>query len=218
MRRSSRWPRLIVALFSCGAALLLLTPGLTVRRGSAARVVARAQTGKSIEQFIRDAYAGVGITPSCIAVRNENAVLEGLLPTTSAAFEQEARHFVSTLIETQASYDDATQENYCQTASYEARYPAYCNPFINTDSEAFVTDLYHAFLQREPDSGGLAYWTTEIPSQGRRRVLDAFGFIPDDAEFTNLVHSLVDTGPVCCPVRCPRGYYYDCDLDSCTAL
>lgn len=216
----SRSPRPPLTLILILGFSLILMPGFAVNGSSAANPVTAPQSGETIEQFIRNAYSALGLIPSCAAVRGENAVLESKLPTTSSAFEQEARHFVSTLIETQASYDDATQTTYCQTPSYEARNPANCDPYTDIHyvdrAQAFVTDLYHAFLQREPDTGGLGYWTNQIPSQGRRRVLDAFGFIPDDAEFTNLVHSLVDGGPICCPVRCPRGYFYDCDLGACT--
>lgn len=207
---------------------LMLLPGFVVKGSSAPSPPAMPQAGETIEQFIRNAYNAVGLFPSCTIVHNENATLESLLPTTSTAFEQEARRFVSTLIETQASFDDATQNTYCQTSSYEARNPANCDPYTDVNNvdhaQAFVTDLYYAFLQRTPDSGGLAYWTCVVKGQGtcgvniqgRRRVLDAFGFIPDDAEFTNLVHSLVDGGTVCCPRHCPPGYSYDCDLGYCS--
>lgn len=209
--RSSR--QLLSLILILGFSLILL-PGFSVSSSPTASSLAKPQSGESIEQFIRNAYSAVGLTPSCFVVRNENAVLESKLPTTSSAFEQEARRFVSTLFETQTSYNDATQSTYCQKPSYEAINPANCDPYTDINyqdhAQAFVTDLYHAFLQREPDSGGLAYWTCAVKGQGtcgvgplgRRIVLDAFGFIPDDAEFTNLVHSLFDDGPVCCSPHC----------------
>jgi hypothetical protein len=42
---------------------------------------------------------------------------------------------------------------------------------------AFVTDLYHAFLQREPDAGGLAYWVDQL-NQGltRNMLITAFAY------------------------------------------
>jgi hypothetical protein len=223
--RSLRHP--LSLIFILGFSVILL-PGFAITRSRAASPVARPQSGETIEQFVRNAYSAIGLTPSCATVRARVALLRSNLPTTSSAFEQEARHIVSTLIETQTSYDDATQNTYCQTTAYETRNPAYCDPYTDVNNsdqaQAFVTDLYYAFLQRGPDSGGLAYWTCVVKGQGtcgvgqqgRRRVLDAFGFIPDDAEFTNLVHSLYDNGPVCCITHCPPGYAYDCDLGACS--
>jgi hypothetical protein len=191
---------------------------------------AYAPFGETIESFIRNAYAGVGIGPSCQQVRGENETQEGLLPATSAQFEAEARHFVSTLIETENSYTHYSP--FEETAYYSSRYQI-PNPSLNHQStQAYVIDLYHAFLQRDPDLNGLFYWTDRADDycsefenhtppcidQGKeqtRAVLDAFGIIPDDAEFTQLVHSLVDGGPICCPVICQQGRHYDCDLNEC---
>lgn len=225
MRRRSSSLSVRVALFLSLPVLMLLVPGPTTKRTAASSsTVLKPMTGKSIEQFVRDAYAGVGLSPSCTAVRNESAALAGLLPNDSSAFEQEARRFDSTLIETQTSYDtdEDTEPFFVETSTYSAR-----NPIATSghgDSSGFVTDLYHAFLQRNPDSGGLAYWIGIVnffdsDAYGRRYVIDAFGAIPDDAEFTNLVHSLYDDGRVCCPVNCHHpGWYYDCDLGYCTPL
>ncbi|HXO20023.1 MAG TPA: hypothetical protein VOA87_08880 [Thermoanaerobaculia bacterium] len=182
-----------------------------------------APYGESIESFVRNAYAGVGISPSCSQVRSENATLEGLLPTTSSPFEAEARRFVSTLIETQNSYTNysPTQSPYLEeTTYYSSRNPVPTCP-AHDGNEAFVIDLYHAFLQREYDTDGLSFWTgvadecTVNAYRSRKVVLNAFGTIPDDTEFKDLVHSLVDYGSVCCPVHCPSGKYYDCDLGYC---
>lgn len=51
----------------------------------------------------------------------------------------------------------------------------------------------------------------------RKVVLNAFGTIPDDTEFKDLVHSLADWGAVCCPTHCPPGYYYDCEVGHCVS-
>ena len=47
-----------------------------------------------------------------------------------------------------------------------------------TDSE-FVTDLYHAFLYREYDSQGLAYWVSVTPTNGRPNIILAFEWAPE---------------------------------------
>jgi hypothetical protein len=53
----------------------------------------------------------------------------------------------------------------------------------HTDAE-YVTDLYQAFFQREPDSGGLAFWLNEIASgKPRGAVLNDFLFSPEFANF-----------------------------------
>ena len=186
---------------------------------------ATAPFGESIESFVRNAYAGVGISPSCPQVRSENATLEGLLPTTSSQFEAEARRFVSTLIETQYSYTNygPEQSPYLQeTTYYSSRNPVPTCP-AHDGNEAFVIDLYHAFLQREYDTDGLSFWTgvadecTVNAYRQRKVVLNAFGTIPDDTEFKDLVHSLVDWGAVCCPTHCPPNTYYDCEMGYCVS-
>jgi hypothetical protein len=209
------------------APVLLLAALLAPR--SLAAWPATAPFGETIQSFIRTAYTAVGRTPSCLSVRAENANLEALLPTTSAAFEEESRHFVSTLFETQNSYtnyNSSTSPYWEESSSYATRY-VIPNPSLNHQStQAFVIDLYHAYLQRDPDLDGLFFWTSVADDyttldEGRKQtrvVLDAFGTIPADAEFTDLVHSLTDGGAVCCPVHCPRGYFYDCELGYCTNI
>jgi hypothetical protein len=207
--------------------VLLLAALLSPR--SLAAWPSTAPFGESIQSFIRNAYAGVGRTPSCLQVRAENDSLESLLPNNSASFEAEARRFVSTLFETQYSYTNYNPDespHFEESSAYASRY-VIPNPSLNHQStQAFVIDLYHAFLQRDPDLSGLNFWTSvaddyEDLDQGRRQtkvVLNAFGTIPDDAEFTDLVHSLVDGGAVCCPTHCPTGYFYDCELGYCTNI
>ncbi len=47
-----------------------------------------------------------------------------------------------------------------------------------TDSE-FVNDLYKAFLYREPDSEGFAYWVSMVPVNGRNNIRLAFEWAPE---------------------------------------
>lgn len=63
---------------------------------------------------------------------------------------QEARRFVSTL-QTQASFNVPDLSTYCQTPEYESINPAFCNALVGTGNAGFLTDLYQAFLFREPD-------------------------------------------------------------------
>jgi len=39
----------------------------------------------------------------------------------------------------------------------------------NRDNAAFVTDLYVALLKRQPESGGLAYWTNQLDTGAQSR-------------------------------------------------
>jgi hypothetical protein len=157
-----------------------------------------AQTGKPYDQFITSAYWGaLGQLPTC----GERQLEYDLLANAAAAgnLHVEARRFVSTLFETQESFDDPSPAAYCQTTAYEARNPSYCNSFINTRSDDFITDLYHAFLQRDPEQTGFDDWLLAIPTDGRKGVLNGFR---DSAEFGALVDSLyTGTRPVCetCP-------------------
>jgi hypothetical protein len=52
------------------------------------------------------------------------------------------------------------------------------------DDTGFVTDLYRTFFDRDPDAGGLAYWTGEL-SQGlpRDAALASFASSPEFVEF-----------------------------------
>ncbi len=113
---------------------------------------------------------------------------------------------------TQASYDDQTLFNYLQTSEYQARNPQDMNDTAHL--QAFVTDLYHAFLQREPDADGLNFWVANAQQEGRKKVIRAF---EQSIEFANLVSLLFDGGaPSCCTfIRCPRYYYFDPETYSC---
>jgi hypothetical protein len=188
---------------------LVLMPGLAGKRsqvsltGSVA--LADASTPRSYVEFIDGAYFGAyGRFPSCEEERAEYDAL-----TNAAANGNllgEARRFVSTLFETQASFDDPGG-GYCQTSEYEARNPAYCNPFINQRSDAFITDLYGAFLLRQPEQAGFNDWMATIPNYGRKVVLNGFR---DSTEFSIIVGALYQGTRPTCIIDCP-----DCNPDPC---
>jgi Domain of unknown function (DUF4214) len=156
--------------------------------------IASAQTGKSYSQFITSAYLGaLGRLPTCLERQMEYDEMASAASVGNLLGE--ARRFVSTLIETPESFNDPSSSVYCQTTSYEARNPVSCNPFINTRSDEFITDLYHAFLQRDPEQTGFDDWMRTIPDNGRKVVLNGFR---DSSEFITLVNSLfAGTRPAC---------------------
>jgi hypothetical protein len=43
--------------------------------------------------------------------------------------------------------------------------PAFANPNTNAYNSAFVTQCYRSYLRREPDSGGLQFWTSVLNGQ-----------------------------------------------------
>jgi RHS repeat-associated protein len=49
----------------------------------------------------------------------------------------------------------------------------------NRNDSQFVYDLYKAYLYREPDSGGWAYWTSMVPINGRNNIRLAFDLAPE---------------------------------------
>jgi YD repeat-containing protein len=69
-----------------------------------------------------------------------------------------------------------------ESAEYAAR---------NRDNHWFVNDLYKAYLRRDPDSGGWAYWESVVPSQGREAVRRAFD---ESAEFLSIIATVAPTG------------------------
>jgi hypothetical protein len=46
----------------------------------------------------------------------------------------------------------------------------------NRSATAFVTDLYHTFLQREPDSAGLNYWVGQLACLTRNMLITQFAY------------------------------------------
>ena len=98
---------------------------------------------------------------------------------------------------TQTSYNANDLTTYQQTTAYQSR-----NSQFNTDrahQAAFVTDLYHAFLQREPDAGGHCFWTNDACA-GRKHTIRAF---EESIEFGRLVEGLYDLGEPDCLIRDP---------------
>src|ERR1041384_6519897 len=170
---------------------LVLSPGLNLR---SAHLRVPGQTvnaaAKSYEDFIRSAYVGaLGREPDCetelqpeydalVFANNNNMLLA------------EAQRFVSELFITADSYNGGA---YQQTTEYEARNPASATDFSSRQS--FVTDLYHAYLQREPDADGLAFWTQGVADNGRRNTIQAFVVCTEFAELVSQLYA--GTRPSC---------------------
>jgi len=153
-------------------------------------------SSRSYDSFIIQAYTGAyGSFPTCAQRQAEYWNLADASYSSSALLE-EAKRFVSTLIETQASYNTPgiDPSGYTQTPRYEQRNPAYQMDRIHL--EAFVGDLYKAFLQRSTnnDLGGQCFWTNSVCSYGRKQGIEAFKV---SIEFGNLVNGLYDSGEPC---------------------
>ena len=59
----------------------------------------------------------------------------------------------------------------------------------NKTDEEFLTDLYHAFFNREPDAGGYSYWLDMMANKGysrRRVIIEGFG---TSLEFRNVLQN-----------------------------
>jgi hypothetical protein len=178
---------------------LILMPGLTPISIIGSTASADASTPRSYVEFIDGAYFGaLGRFPNCF---EEQAEYDALVNAASVgALHEEAERFVSTLFETQTSFDDSG-EIYCQSPAYETRNPAVCDPLINTRSDEFITDLYHAFLLREPEANGFNSWMNIIPTAGRKQVLNGFRF---SIEFGILVDALYPGTRPTCSIECPE--------------
>jgi hypothetical protein len=53
----------------------------------------------------------------------------------------------------------------------------------NTSATVFVTDLYHTFLQREPDSAGLSYWVGQLACLTRNMLITQFAYSNEFKQF-----------------------------------
>lgn len=203
VRKNSRRLSLIAI---CAAVLgLLLSPGAKLNN-SQFRVpgtVADAAVSKSYEQFIRDAYLGAyGREPDCateLLPEYDNLVNAAASNNLLA----EAKRFVSTLFETQSSYNAQDLTTYQQTAEYQQLNPEDMTDFAH--QQAFVTDLYEAFLQRAPDGPGLNFWTSNVMNEGRKKGIIAFTV---SSEFSDLVSLLYPDSRPSCFIFCPG-----CDPD-----
>ena len=143
---------------------------------------------RGYSEFITLAYQGAyGRAATCFEIRREYTRLVNA--EAGGTLNAEARRFVATLFMTQTSYDTADLTTYVQTATYEARNPAANGD--RTSIESFIADLYRAFLQREPDAGGLCFWANDACSVGRKHPIKAF---EESIEFTDLVSWLYDDG------------------------
>jgi len=148
--------------------------------------------GRSYDTFIVRAYQGAyGRFPTCDERQFEFWNLQSAGYGGSSALLEEAKRFVSTLFETQQSYD-LTTSYYVQMPEYELR-----NAACRTDHaslEAFVRDLYKAFLQRDPnpyDLGGQCFWANGVCTDPwhRKHGIEAFKVSID---FGNLVNGLFE--------------------------
>ncbi len=153
---------------------------------------------RSYDTFIIKAYQGAyGRNPTCTERKAEYWNLVNA-SYSSAALLEEAKRFVSTRFETQQSYDTPgiNPSGYAQTPEYDQR-----NPYWQADRislEAFVGDLYKAFLQRSPDLSGQCFWTNNVCSEGRKKGIEAFKV---SIEFANLVNGIFDSGEPCVIIR-----------------
>src|SRR3979490_587002 len=86
---------------SCATVVLALILGFSFAGFPTLTVttVVKAQSGETSEQCIRNAYTGLGQTPRCVQVKGGKDLSGRFEPQASAASQQEARRFVSTLIE-----------------------------------------------------------------------------------------------------------------------
>jgi hypothetical protein len=149
---------------------------------------------RTYDSFIIKAYTGAyGRLPSCLERQDEYWNLVAASYSSSALLE-EGKRFVATRFMTQASYDipGISPSGYTQTPAYEQRNPAWKTDRMSL--EAFVGDLYKAFLQRPPDLAGQCFWTNSVCTYGRKQGIEAFKV---SIEFGNLVNGLFDSGEPC---------------------
>ena len=190
--------RRLAALLSCIAMLLVALPPTASMQ--------EPQGPRSIEEFVERAYLGAyNRFPSCFERENGYNLIASTAPN-SPERHAAARRFVATLFMTQNSYD-MPPNVYVQTSAYSA-----INPADSGRHRDFVTDLYQAFLQREPDTPGLDFWTNDVINNGRKHGIQAF---EESIEFANIVNQLFDSGVSCCFQSCPYGYTFNFDTCSC---
>lgn len=193
-------PRAVACVFSLGLVLFLLVlPGIKPLRMPGSVASADPTIPRSYAEFIEGAYLGaLNRAPSCIEAQAEYDAL--VSAASVGALHQEAQRFVSTLFETQGSYNTPDLTTYCQTTEYESINPASCNALVGTGLADFITDLYRAFLLREPDSGGLTHWLNN--NNGRKHLIEGFRL---STEFATLVDNLfAGDRPECPPIECPE--------------
>ena len=198
--------RAVVCRF-CSVVILLLMvlPGLTPLSIPGSIASADPTIPRSYAEFIDGAYLGaLGRLPTCFEAQAEYDAL--VSAASVGALHQEAQRFVSTLFETQASYNAPDLTTYCQTPEYETINPASCNTLIGTGLAGFLTDLYRAFLLREPDSVGFNFWLNN--NNGRKHLIEAFRLSWD---FETLVNNLFAGTRPTCSFECPECIPVPCE-------
>jgi len=165
------WAALIVVLAVSVVPSQVLAQGCMLNCDGLTGLPPQFPAPRSYDDFVIQTYvAAYGRFPTCFERfveynRLQNAAASGTLLA-------EARRFVATRFMTPTSYDVNDFTTYQQTTAYEAR-----NPQSNHDRahlEAFVTDLYRAFLQREPDAAGHCFWSNDACSTLRKHTIRAF--------------------------------------------
>ncbi|HYC88077.1 MAG TPA: DUF4214 domain-containing protein [Thermoanaerobaculia bacterium] len=152
---------------------------------------------RSYEDFVVQVYIGAyGRFPTCTERRLghsqlRNAAANGTLLAT-------AKRYVATRFMTATSYNTNDLTTYQQTTAYESRNPAHLEDRAHLES--FVTDLYRAFLQREPDAAGHCFWSNDACTMKRKHTIRAF---EESIEFGRLVEGLFDGGEPECVIREP---------------
>lgn len=78
----------------------------------------------------------------------------------------------------------------------------------NTSGTQYITDLYHTFFNREPDSGGLSYWNGQLAAGSPRSlVLFHFLFSPEFASYMQgLFGNTASRGEVYAVIDFYRGF------------
>ena len=147
---------------------------------------------RSYDEFVMQAvYGAYGREATCAErLIGYNALVNGANNGTLLAA---AKRYVATRFMTTTSYNTADFTTYTQTSHYEARNPAAY--YDRVSLESFVTDLYHAFLQRTPDTGGHCFWTNDACTMLRKHTIRAF---EASIEFETLVNGLYDDGEPSC--------------------
>jgi hypothetical protein len=121
-----------------------------------------------IDQFIQDFHQSVEArTPSLTEFNYWNDILRRGHAAGSDSLRTAAVDFGRTLFE---------------SSEYLAR---------QRNDHWYVYDLYRAYCQRDPDSGGWAFWESQVPSQGRENVRHAF---EEGGEFTTILNGLTPNG------------------------
>ena len=195
----STMPRAVVCTFCLLLMLFVVVmPGLTPVNVPGSVASADPTIPRSYAEFIDGAYLGaLGRLPNCFEAQDEYDAL--VSAASVGALQQEAERFVSTLFETQASYDVNDGTTYCQTSEYESRNPAFCNVAVGTGLADFLTHCYRAFLLREPDTEGFNYWFNN--NGGRKHLINAFRA---SSEFGILVDHLFAGDRPTCVIECPE--------------